>query len=141
MRLIDVNLLLYAVVRSYPQYPAMHDWLKSALRGPARVGLPWSSLLGFVRLTCRGGLFDQTMSVPEAWQHVEAWLDCPTVWVPVPTERHREVLGALLTQAPSPKLVMDADLAALAIEHGLILCSADRDFGRFSGLRWENPLA
>ena len=64
------------------------------------------------------------------------------MWVPQPTDRHREVLGALLTAASVHSAhVPDAHLAALAIEHGLVLCSADADFARFPGLRWENPLA
>jgi predicted nucleic acid-binding protein len=73
---------------------------------------------------------------------VEEWLDCPRVWIPQPTERHREVLGSLLEkQAGKANLVPDSHLASLAIEHGLTLCSLDGDFARFRGLRWQNPLA
>ena len=68
------------------------------------------------------------------------WLDCPPVWIPVPGDRHREILGSLLRRGVSANLVPDAHLAALAIEHGLTLCSTDGDFARFSGLRWQNPL-
>jgi len=71
-----------------------------------------------------------------------AWLGSGPVWRPQPTERHAELFGRLLA---SPGIranpVHDAHLAALAIEHGLMLCSADGDFARFSGLRWQNPLA
>jgi len=81
-------------------------------------------------------------STSSAWEQVESWLACPTAWVPVPTDRHQEVLGSLLAGAASrANLIPDAHLAALAIEHGLTLCSTDGDFGRFTGLRWENPLA
>jgi len=73
---------------------------------------------------------------------VEEWLDCPPVWIPQPTERHREVLGSLLeNQVGKANLVPDSHLAALAIEHGLTLCSLDGDFARFPGLRWQNPLS
>jgi predicted nucleic acid-binding protein len=75
------------------------------------------------------------------WSALEEWLDCSPVWIPQPTERHREVLGTLLTdQSLRANLIPDTHLAALAIEHGLTLCSTDGDFGRFPGLRWENPL-
>lgn len=68
-------------------------------------------------------------------------LSLPNAWIPSPTERHREVLARLLDGESRPSLVNDAHLAALAIEHGLTVCSADRDFARFPGVRWENPLA
>ena len=78
----------------------------------------------------------------EAWWQVEAWLDCQAAWIPMPTERRREILGVLLRNAATRStLAPDAHLAALAIEHGLTLCSTDGDFARFAGLRWENPLA
>jgi predicted nucleic acid-binding protein len=77
----------------------------------------------------------------DAWMQVSAWLDADVAWVPEPTERHRDVLASLLA-APGMQanLVPDAHLAALAIEHGLTLCSTDGDFGRFPALRWQDPL-
>ena len=71
---------------------------------------------------------------------VSAWLELPATWVPQPTERHAETLAALLEPEAKADLVPDAHLAALAIEHGLLLCSSDRDFARFAGLRWTDPL-
>jgi predicted nucleic acid-binding protein len=77
-----------------------------------------------------------------AWNQVKAWLDCEVAWIPEPTERHRDVLGLLLGgTGMQGNLVPDAHLAALAIEHGLLLCSTDGDFGRFANLRWDNPLS
>ena len=76
----------------------------------------------------------------DAWQQAESWLSCPVVRVPVPTERHPEVVGPLMARVSRPNLVPDAHLAALAIEIGLILCSSDSDFSRFPALRWENPI-
>ncbi|MGD8945351.1 MAG: hypothetical protein PVI62_01755, partial [Desulfobacterales bacterium] len=111
------------------------------LGGTASVGLSWPSLLAFIRLVTNPRVFERPESVEKAWKQIEEWLDCSPVWIPQPTERHREVLGPLLVnQGLRANLVPDAHLAALAIEHGLTLCSTDGDFGRFPGLRWENPL-
>jgi toxin-antitoxin system PIN domain toxin len=99
-------------------------------------------VLAFVRLVSNPRVFAQPLTVSAAWAQADNWLQAPTVWVPTPTERHREILGRLLAAvAFRSNVVPDAHLAALAIEHGLTLCSADGDFARFSGLRWENPLA
>lgn len=141
MILVDANLLVYARVVSLPQHPRAKQWLDERLNGTAAVGLPWPSLLGFVRLVSNPRIFSKAESIASAWQQVEAWLDCPCVWVPAPTERHREVLGPLLIAAATrANLIPDAHLAALAIEHGLTLCSTDGDFARFPGLKWDNPL-
>jgi toxin-antitoxin system PIN domain toxin len=142
MILVDANLLLYARVATYPQHEVARVWLDEWLNGTAPVGLPWSSLLAFVRLVTNPRVFEHPETVLTAWAQVEEWLDCSPVWVPQPTDRHRAVLGSLLTGGGGrANLVPDAHLAALAIEHGLILCSTDGDFARFRGLRWENPLS
>ena len=84
---------------------------------------------------------ERPLAVADAWEQVRAWLANDTAWIPSPTEQHAEVLGAMLAlPGINANLVPDAHLAALAIEHGLILCSADGDFARFPGLRWHNPL-
>jgi len=140
--LVDANLLVYAHVRSMPQHAAARGWLDARLNGTAQVGLPWPSLLGFARLVSNPRVFEEPTTIMAAWQQIESWLDCAAVWIPLPTERHREVLGPLLrSTAGRSNLVPDAHLAALAIEHGLILCSTDGDFARFPDVRWENPLA
>jgi len=104
--------------------------------------MPWPSLLAFLRLVTNPRVFERPASMRAAWQQVEEWLGCEAVWIPAPTERHREVIGRLLSAASvRANLVPDAHLAALAIEHGLVLASTDGDFARFPGLRSENPLA
>jgi toxin-antitoxin system PIN domain toxin len=139
--LIDANLLIYAHMGGMPAHAAAHAWLDERLAGPARVGLPWPSLLAYVRLCTSRRLFARPDTVAAAWEQVEDWLDRSCVWIPTPTEIHRELLARLLRDAADGgNLVPDAHLAALAIEHGLTLCSADRGFARFRGLRWENPL-
>lgn len=106
------------------------------------MGLPWESLVAFVRLVTNPRVFRSPQQVERAWSQVEAWLEPDAVWVPTPTYRHREVLGSLLARTGAgAELVPDAHLAALALEHGLELVSTDGDFARFPGLRWTNPLA
>jgi toxin-antitoxin system PIN domain toxin len=140
--LIDANLLVYAHVSSLPQHEAARAWLDARLNGAAPVGLPWLSLLSFLRLVSNPRVFEQPEPIQDAWRQVIEWLECSPSWVPMPTERHQEVLGPLLAHIGGrPNLVPDAHLAALAIEHGLALCSTDADFARFPGVRWENPIA
>jgi len=115
-------------------------WLDEQLSGRTGVGLPWPSLLAFVRITTNARIFEEPMSIEGAWAQVERWLDIPVTWIPEPTDRHREILASMVIEAGRPEIVPDAHLAALAMEHGLILHSTDRDFARFNGLRWKNPL-
>jgi len=139
--LIDVNLLLYATFEHAVQHRATRGWLVEQLNGSTRVGLPWASLLGFLRIATSSRIVRQPLSMPVAWRQVSDWLACDPAWIPQPTERHAEILSKLLAQPGiHSNLVPDGHLAALAIEHGLTLCSTDGDFGRFRELRWHNPL-
>jgi len=140
--LIDVNILIYATNTRSDHHVAARDWFNQQLSGMTRVGLPWSSLFGYLRIATNRQAFPGAILMREAWNQVEEWLACDPVWVPQPTDRHAEVLGALLAQpGVYGNLVPDAHLAALAIEHGLTLCSTDGDFARFRELKWLNPLA
>jgi hypothetical protein len=140
--LIDANILIYARVNSFPQHPVARDWLDRQLSGFVRVGLPWTTLLAFLRLVTNPRVFERPEPISTAWAQVSAWLACETVWVPEPTARHAELLGQVLARPGiRGNLVPDAHLATLAMEHSLILCSADTGFARFVGLRWINPLA
>lgn len=142
MILVDANLLVYAWVADLPHHERAHAWLDGRLNGTAPVGLPWESLLAFLRLVTNPRVFERPAAVGHAWAQVQQWLSCRPVWIPQPTESHQQTLGRLLEHAATrPNLVPDAHLAALAIDHGLTLCSADADFARFPGLKWENPLA
>jgi len=139
--LIDANLLVYAHVASLPQHKAAISWLDQKLNGTAIVALPWQSLLSFARLVTNPRLFERPLSVAAARTQIENWLNCPVVQIPNPGDRYREILGRLmLSSVDRSNLVPDAQLAALAIENGFVLCSSDRDFARFSELKWENPL-
>jgi toxin-antitoxin system PIN domain toxin len=140
--LVDANLLIYATISSFSQHRAAREWLDRQLNGSTRVGLPWSSVLAVMRVVTNPRALARPLSTADAWGQVTGWLGCDPAWIPLPTEQHASILGRLL-ELPGVRanLVHDADLAALAIEHGLILYSTDGDFGRFPGLRWQDPLA
>jgi uncharacterized protein len=117
-------------------------WLDEQLTNMPRVGLPWHSLLGFVRLASNRRAYSAGPSVADAWQSVREWLGQENVWIPLPTSRHAAVLEELFRSTTvTSRAVIDIHLAALAIEHGLTLCSADSGFVRYKHLRWMNPLA
>jgi toxin-antitoxin system PIN domain toxin len=140
--LVDVNILLYASNAEADQHAESRDWLDGRLSGAAPVGLPWAVLLGFLRIATNPRAFRSPLTMAVAWQQVSTWLGAETVWTPEPTERHAAILGELLAlPGVYGNLVSDAHLAALAIEHGLTLCSTDGDFARFPGLTWLNPLS
>ena len=142
MTLVDANLLLYAANRAAPEHAIAHRWLDAQLSGPARVALAWPSLLAFVRLATNPLVVRQPATMRAAWDQVREWLGADVAWIPSPAERHAEVLGRFCQESwMTSRLVPDAHLAALAIEHGLTLCSSDGDFAKFPGLEWHNPLA
>jgi toxin-antitoxin system PIN domain toxin len=138
----DLNLLLYAVDREAPEHATALRWWNATLSGTETVGLAWSVLLGFVRLTTNPRIFRAPLTSGTALDYVDRWTAHPIATVVDPTARHARVLRDLLDRSGTAgNLVADAHLAALAIEHGGQLYSADRDFGRFAGLDWINPLA
>jgi len=140
--LIDANLLLYAYDPDSPQHEVSRGWLEEVLSGSGLVRFPWITLWAFLRISTNPRVFVHPLSAAEAQEAVASWLEQPNAGIVEPGERHLEILSGLLRdgQATGP-LVMDAVLAALAIEHGATLCSTDRDFARFPGLDWENPIA
>lgn len=141
MILIDTNVLVEAGLLRAKQHQRARDWLDEQFSSGVRVGLPWHSVLGYVRLATNRSAFHTGLSVQDAWQTAHGWLNAPTAWIPQPTERHADVIEDLISSVNvGTKDVMDLHLAALAIEHGLTLCSADTGFVRFKKLRWVNPL-
>lgn len=141
MTLVDANILLYAVDETAPQHVRAKAWLEEALNGPHRVGLPWQSLTAFVRIATHSRALERPLSAAQAWDVVQNWLDAPAAWIPEPGAGHRTLLGRLLCGLDlRGNLVSDAVLAALCLEHGLVMVSADSDFARFSEVRWMNPV-
>lgn len=142
MILVDANLLLYARLADVPQHPRARRWLEDALNGDARVGLPWESLTAYLRIITNPRIFPRPLGIADALAHVEEWLALPNVWTPLPVSTHAELLARLLRDTgATAKRVPDAHLAAIALGHGLTLCTADADFRVFPGLRVLNPLA
>jgi toxin-antitoxin system PIN domain toxin len=140
--LVDANLLIFATSEG-PHQKIARAWLDGQINENVRIGLPWASLTGYLRIVTNVRIYGRAAArMDTAWDQVEAWLACPNVWVPTPTERHPHFLRQMLkATGGGGNLVPDAHLAAIAVEHGLLLCSADDDFARFPGLRWMNPLA
>ena len=140
--LIDANLLIFAADADSPFHAAAATWLTSTLNAPTRAGISWASFAAFLRISTNVRATASPLSPGAAWAYVERWLAAPSTWVPLPTDRHAEVFGGLITRYQlRGNLIPDADLAALAVEHGLILNSTDTDFARFTEIRWENPLS
>lgn len=141
MKLLDVNLLIYAFDESSPRFDQAHPWVERAIGGTETIALPWAVLLAFVRLTTSARVMERPLTAEQALDVVEEWLAQPNVVTVHPTDRHAAVLRELLSSlGTGGNLTSDAHLAALAIEHGAELCSCDADFGRFPGLRWTDPL-
>ena len=140
MILVDLNLLLYAYDPSSPYHANAGQWWKRAVAEERRVGLAWMTILGFLRITTNPRV-GHPISLAKAVVVIAEWLEQPSVVILDPGERHWSILSKLLPEAQARgPLVMDAHLAALAIEHGATLCSNDRDFVRFPGLKVLNPL-
>ena len=141
MILVDANLLIYAHVSGFEQHAPAREWLEEQLSAGPRVGLPWPSLLAFLRIVSNPRIFAKPEPVTKAWHQVELWLSAKSAWVPTPTEDHATFMAALIEESGvEGNLVPDAHLAALALEHGLTLCSTDGDYARFKKLSWQNPL-
>jgi len=139
--LVDVNVLLYAVNADAENHEKAHRWLSAALVGPGDVvGLSWSVLLAFIRLSTHRAVFPAPLELGPALQVVEEWLHMPTTLIVEPTPRHLRLLGGLLQElGVVGNLIPDAHLAALALEHRATIVSFDHDFGRFRGVDWVIP--
>ncbi len=140
MKMVDANVLLYAVNSASDHHRASRRWLDEALSGADSVGFAWVPLLAFVRLTTKVGLFPSPLRPAEAIHIVTDWLAAPGAVVVGPSARHVDVLGALLARVGTGgNLVNDGHLAALAVEHRATIVSYDSDFGRFDGVVWKTP--
>lgn len=142
MIVVDANILLYAYDSVSPHHAKARAWVESALSGSDPVGLPWQTAVAFLRITTNPRLPGQRLTLEEAVSVVDQWFDQPNVRLLAPGDGHWPLFRQMTLegQAHGP-LTTDAHLAALTIEYGSVLQTTDRDFARFPGLRWTNPLA
>ena len=138
----DVNLLVYAVDESSAFHAAANAWLDDALSSTNLVGFCYPTILGFVRLATNRRVFSNPLSLEEAVNYVDRWLEQPNAGIVVPMSRHWPLVKELLSDAGTAgNLTTDAHIAALAMEHGYTVYSNDADFGRFRKVAWINPLS
>ncbi len=142
MKLVDLNVLIYATDSTSSHHETAKAWLDGAMSSSDTIGIPTAVAVGYVRLTTSPRVMASPLSPEMSLGVIQQWMRRTNVTAPQPTERHYELLGQLLEPiGTAGNLVSDAHLATLAIEHGADLYSFDRDFGRFSGLRWLEPAA
>ena len=140
MKLVDANVLLYAVNRDAEHHEPSRTWLDGALSGEATVAFAWVALLAFVRLSTKAGLFPAPLSIDGALDRVHAWTTAGPAVIVDPTPDHGMILRRLLGGTGiGGNLVNDAHLAALAVAHRCVVVSYDNDFSRFDGVTWERP--
>lgn len=141
MILVDANLLIYAINRDAPAHRQARRWWESALSGRERIGLPLIVALAFLRITTRHGILERPLSADAAISYLDEWLSRPIVEMVLPRPTHWATLrNLLLASGTGGNLTSDAHIAALALETGATICSADYDFRRFAGVRHCNPL-
>ena len=142
MKLVDANLLLYAIDTTAPRHKRARAWLETALSASETIGFTWLVLLAFLRLSTSARIFRTPLEPSDAFELIDGWLSRPNATVLHPTDRHASLLRDLLMPlGTAGNLTSDAHLAALSLEHGAELCSSDADYARFPGVRWQDPLA
>lgn len=141
MNLVDANILLYAEDAVSPHHEKAREWWDGQLSGAAPVCLCWTVVSAFIRISTNPRVFETPLSIKQASSRVDSWFKQPCVRMVTPTDRHWEIFRKLLNEGQATgNLVTDAHLAALAMEYGCQIASADADFARFPKLKWVNPL-
>ncbi len=142
MKLLDANILLYAYNSDSPHHEVCRKWLEGAFSDPEPLGIAWQTVLAFIRIATNPRAMARPLTGEEACAIAARWLQHPNVLVVEATERYWAILSGLIVEAQvNGPLVTDAALAALALEHGAVLCSTDRDFRRFRDLKLVDPTA
>ena len=141
MKIVDINLLIYAINKDTPHHSKAKMWLEASLSSDEPLGFAWIVILGFLRIITNSSIMPKALPSEIALELVDEWLDQPSSQIVVPTERHWSIFKELLMPlGTAANLTSDAHLAALAIEYGARLYSTDNDFSRFDALRWTNPI-
>jgi uncharacterized protein len=138
---IDANLLIYSYDARSPHHAKSLAWIERVFSGMENVGLPWQTVSAFLRIVTNRKLLGLALSLEQAATTVDEWLRQPNVRLLLPSENYWDLMRRAMVdgQAFGP-LISDAEIAALTIDYGGVLYTADRDFARFPGLRWKNPL-
>ncbi|MGA8431873.1 MAG: TA system VapC family ribonuclease toxin [Candidatus Sulfotelmatobacter sp.] len=141
MIVVDANLLIYSYDKESTNHAKSREWVEKIFSEAEDVGLPWQTVCAFLRVVTNRRLPGSRLTVEQATQIVDAWLEQPNVRILAPGDEHWSVLKRMIIEGrASGPLVSDAELVALTVEYGGVLYSADRDFAKFPGLRWVNPL-
>lgn len=141
MKVVDLNILLYAVNRDSAHHATAKSWVEAVLGGDESIAMPWVVVLGFIRVATNPRILPRPLTAEQALDVVDSWMQRPNVTTLAPGDQHWTILRELLDHAGAAgNLTTDAHLAALSIEYDAELCSTDADFGRFRNLRWTNPL-
>ena len=142
MILVDASVLLYAHSTTSPHHEKASRWIKNALARHEDIGLAWVTITAFLRLATNPAAYEQPLSMREAVVIMDGYLSCSNVYAITPGPGHWALFTKTCEQGQvTSRLITDAHLATLALELGAALCSSDRDFTRFPGLRIINPLA
>lgn len=140
MKVIDANVLIYAVNKDAPHHSDSYRWIEQALNGGDTLGMTWNAMIAFYRITTHGALLSRPLSTAEASEQLELWLSSPHARIVQPGPTHLQTLNMLLgSTGTGGNLVNDAHLAAIALEHRVSIVSYDNDFDRFPGVRWDSP--
>ena len=141
MIVVDANLLIYSYDSDSPHHKKSRAWVEQTFSSAEPVGLPWQTVTAFLRVITNRKLPGSRLTVEQAAQPVDEWLAQPNVRMLAPGDEHWSELKRMMVEGrASGPLVSVAELVALTVEHAGVLYSADRDFARFPGLRWKNPL-
>lgn len=142
MIVLDANILLYAYDSASSPHAKARTWIERVFSGATPVGLPWQTAAAFLRIMTNPRLPGERFTLEEAVQVVDRWLEQPNVRLLAPGDDHWLLFRQMIVEGQAPgALITDAQLAALTMEYGGVLHTTDRDFARFPGLRWTNPLA
>ena len=140
MKIIDLNVLIYAVNEDLSHHSQAKSWLEMQLNGSESIGMPWLVILGFIRIMTNGKIYPNPLSEVQATDLVDAWLINPLVRIPAPEPGHWNLVKELIIETGTAgNLTSDIHLAAIAIGQSAKLFTLDADFSRFRGLRWERP--
>ena len=139
MKVVDINVLLYAVNENENRHELARTWLTAALADRVGLGLTWYAVMGFLRLATHPTILPRPLGMREAGRAAAAWIQAPAAVLLQPGPNHVEMVTRLMADLPGGNLVNDAHLAALALEHDGEVITFDRDFGRFEGVRWSMP--